>query len=300
VLCIFALVIVGQVFTVSKSRGIEFFWGRDGVVEVRPTGHILIDGLWHSALSDDGNHVGRPFSWFMAIAALMSHDGPSVEDVLVIGSGIGITATSLSEIEGVRVDAYEISHTLRRVMERYPARTLHVLDNPRINTIWQDARSGLALNPKRYDIIVSAPLHLRQAGSSILLSREYLELVRSRLKPGGVLALYSFEGPKFQSLLVRSTVGTVFAYGQTFSGGVVTVASDSPIEFDPARVDRRLGRAPELKRQAHAYMEKKQGHLLNALDSPRLDWGPIPYTITDDHPLVEYPVIVANLLAPAR
>ena len=68
-----------------------------------------------------------------------------------------------------RRDAYEICHTLRRVMEHYPARTLHVLDNPRINSTWQDARSGLALNPKRYDIIVSAPLHLRQAGRSIFL-----------------------------------------------------------------------------------------------------------------------------------
>ena len=35
--------------------------------------------------------------------------------------------------------------------------------------IWQDARSGLALNPKKYDIIQAQPLYLKQAGSALLI-----------------------------------------------------------------------------------------------------------------------------------
>jgi len=295
-----ALLVAGGLHSTTESGGIETFWGRDGVVEVSDNGDIHIDGLWHSTLSDGQNHIGRRYSWFMAVAALSSHGDAEIEDALVIGSGVGLTATSLTKIAGVQVDAYEINQTLRRVMQRHPEGSLGALDNPRIHTIWRDARSGLALDPKRYDIIISAPLHLRQAGSSILLSREYLELVRSRLKPGGVVALYSFEGQADQSLLVRHTVESVFRYGETFEKGLVTVASDSPIDLDPLRVRNRLRRAPDLMREARIDLASRGGRLLDALDSPRLRWGPIPYVITDDHPLVEYPRVVTKLLARAH
>ena len=39
-------------------------------------------------------------------------------------------------------------------------------------SIRQDGRAGLGMNDKEYDLIAQQPLYLKQAGSSILPSRE--------------------------------------------------------------------------------------------------------------------------------
>jgi len=285
---------------VTERDGVRSYWGRDGVVEVRPNGAIWIDGLWHSSLSDGTNHIGRVYSWFMVIAAYLSHSESPIGDALVVGSGVGLTATGLTLIDGVYVDAYEINHTLKRVLEDYPKETLNLLDNDRVNITWQDARSGLALNPKKYDIIISAPLHLRQAGSSILLSREYLLLVKSRLKQGGVVALYSHEGPRLQSRLVRSTVRSVFRYSSTFSDGIITVASDSPIRVDREDIIERLRTAGPIFEQVQMHERSNRKSVLAAMDMPPLEWRLFDLVVTDDHPLVEYPRILRAIVDERR
>jgi spermidine synthase len=282
---------------VTEKDGIRSYWGRDGVVEVRPDGAIWIDGLWHSALSDGTSHIGRVYSWFMVIAAYLSHDDSPISDALVIGSGVGLTATGLTLIDGVHVDAYEINHTLKRVLEDYPAETLNLLDNDRVDIIWQDARSGLALNPKRYDIIVSAPLYLRQAGSSILLSREYLLLVKSRLKPAGVLALYAREGAPLQSRLVRNTVRSVFPHSDTFLNGLIMVASDSPVRIERGEIMERLRRAGPIFEQVQMNERSRRKSVLDAMDDPPLKWRLFDLVVTDDHPLVEYPRVLRTIVA---
>jgi spermidine synthase len=209
---------------------------------------------------------------------------------------VGLTATELTLIDGVRVDAYEINHTLKRVLEDYPAGTLNLLDNDRVNLIWQDARSGLALNPKKYDIIISAPLHLRQAGSSILLSREYLLLVKSRLKPGGVVALYSHEGAKVQSRLVRNTIRSVFPYSNTFLDGLIAVASDSPVRVEKGEILERLRSAGPIFEQVQVNESSRGKSVLTAMDVPPLEWRLFDLVVTDDHPLVEYPRMLRTIV----
>jgi len=53
----------------------------------------------------------------------------------------------------------------------------------------EDARFFLQLTPKRYDLITGEPPPPKMAGVAPLYTREYFELLRSRLKPGG-LATY--------------------------------------------------------------------------------------------------------------
>jgi spermidine synthase len=291
-----AVFAVGFWSPVTVRDGVRSYWGRDGVVEIRPSGAIWIDGLWHSALSDGTNHIGAVYSWFMVIASYLSHGDSPISDALVVGSGVGLTAAGLTLIDGVNVDAYEINHTLKRVLEDYPEETLNFLDNDRIHIMWQDARSGLALNPKKYDIIISAPLHLRQAGSSILLSREYLSLVQSRLKPGGVVALYSHEGPRLQSLLVRSTVRSVFRYSNTFRGGIITVASDSPIQIDRAEISERLRKAGPIFEEVRFHEKRTGRSVSDAMDVPPLRSKLFGLVVTDDHPLVEYPRVLQAIV----
>lgn len=210
---------------------------------------------------------------------------------------------TLTKVEGLEVDAYEINRTLAKLLAVEPERTLYSATHPRIRIRWQDGRSGLALDPKRYDLIISAPLHLRAAGSSNLLSREYLALARSRLKEKGVLVLYSQEGRPEQGELIRATVRSVFAHSETFLDGVLTVASDAPIEITAERLRERIEQDDALAREMAEYdrflARSQRGRLLDRFDSVRLpvrDHAPL---VTDDHPLVEYAAVAARFMAAA-
>jgi spermidine synthase len=285
-------------YSEDESRGQRTYWGRDGVVELHGQ-EVLLDGMWHTHLAPGNEHVGRSYTWMMAVAALLSHEGP-VRDVLVIGNGVGLTATTLAWLPDVKIDAYEINRTLKDLLRDYEKETLGVAKNPKIDIEWTDARSGMALNPKRYDIIVSAPLYLRQAGSSTLLSREYFELLERRLKPGGVVALYAHEGAPAQGMLVRRTVASVFAHQQSFDGRVVLVASNSPIEVDERSLQALQSRGGALAHQLQVVdrRERQGGRagLLARVDRPSAPVRPGRYLITDDHPLVEYPEAARRLV----
>jgi spermidine synthase len=286
----------------TESGPLRVYWGRDGVVEVTQRGNVYIDGLWHTKLTDGDDHIGRPYSWLMAATAVMAH-GDDPERALVIGAGVGISGVTLEGLEGLQIDGYEINHTLRRVLEDYPAETLGALDHPRIRWIWRDARTGLALDPTRYDVILSAPLHLRQAGSSLLLSTEYLRLVKSRLTDDGVLAVYSNEGSEAQTLLVQRTVAEHFRYQVTWYDGVVTLASDRPIHFTADDLQARMQRDDRLYRElaqldARLRSEGYDQGVFSWYDGP-LEGGMVAdRPITDDQPLVEYPELAAEVVRP--
>ena len=254
---------------------------------------MLWDGLWHSHLSVNGNHIGTA-NWLLSAVPFICHDGERIDDALVIGLGTGITVGTLAKSDKVgSVDAYEIDRKLLTILRAYPEGSLHVADNPKVHIIWQDGRAGLAVNDKQYDLITQQPFYLKQAGSSILLSREYMELVKKRLKKKGVFCIYSNAlGNQEQALLVRRTAASVFSYCESFGGGYMIVASNSPFAFHPERF-KNVRRSDRLIEEICLVgVERLAGYL----DSPRLEWNKCHYVITDDHPLVEYPGVVRSLL----
>ena len=275
----------------TETNGIREYWGRDGVVEVDVEGNVYIDGLWHTRLSEATDPVGRPYTWLMAFAAALAHDDPHPKKALVVGAGVGVSSNSLAGLEGLAIDGYEINHTLKRVLRDYPEETHHVLANPIMRWMWQDARTGLALDATTYDIILSAPLYLRQAGSSLLLSKEYLALAKSRLAPGGVLAVYSNEDAAAQSRLVQRTIAEVFDYRVTWYEGLVTIASDHPIAITEERFRERLALPDRLYQQAVGFDRSlsAEGGLRVWYDGDRFATELADRPITDDQPLVEYP-----------
>lgn len=285
---------LGLVSPVTQDYGATQWWGRDGVVEVGPDGDVYIDGLWHTKLTDGRDHVGRPYSWLMATAAVVAHPG-APRRALVIGAGVGITSATLAGVPGLQIDGYEINRTLRRVLEALPGQTLDALNQPQITWIWDDARTGLALNETRYDVILSAPLHLRQAGSSQLLSVEYLRLVKSRLNEDGVLAVYANEGEPAQALLVQRTLAEAFAYRVSWYDGLVTVASDRPITVTADTLAVWMQRdgqlAAEMRRLDAELIVQGYGGLIGLYDGEQRLTEVAHHPITDDWPLLEYPAL---------
>lgn len=299
---LFAIVVHDGFHTPHTRRGdVLAFWGRDGVVEVdRIKGDVKIDGMWHSRLSGGKSHIGRAYTWMMAAAGVLACE-QDPQDALVVGNCIGITAGTLAGIDDISIDAYEIVRTLEMVLKTFPDATLNVETDPQVNIIWTDGRGGLALNEKKYDLIISAPQQLRQAGGSMLLSREYLRLARARLKPGGKLVIYSYEGVPAQYELIRRTIDAEFPYTASWIRGLLTVASDSPIDFSRETIERRLQRPGAFYDEIRSYHERRRdlvGQGMEGLVDQPLDLATPEdgYFITDDHPLVEYPSVAEMLV----
>ncbi len=275
---------------------VDAYYGRGGVVEIDALGDLSWDGLWHSSFAQGENYVGTN-NWKMAVVPLLCHNqaGKTPLEICVIGLGTGITTGTLAESNLTEfVDSYEINEELRQMIEDYPEGTLHVATHPKVRHYWADGRSGLALNDQSYDLITQQPLYLKQAGSSILLSREYMELVKSRLKPQGIFCIYcNAQGNENQARMVRATVAEVFSHAESFHNGYMIIASNEPFRYTPELIRERFADDSFLKRQCEAYGLEK---LDQALDQPRRRWDS-PYLITDDHPLVEYPLILDTVFS---
>jgi spermidine synthase len=151
--------------------------------------------------------------------------------VLNIGSGFGITAGAFSRVAEVNsIEAVEIVPALVEHAKLFSPGNHDYFSNPRVRIHITDGRHFLATTPDRYDIIsinVSDPY---LPGSSSLFSREFYELARSRLEPGGVLAQHIF-GPDMPSLYhglreVFPHVKGIPAYGN----GLTVIASMEPLQ----------------------------------------------------------------------
>ena len=269
--------------------GLRMYSGKDGVIAVTESGDMIWDGLWHSAMSKDGNHVGSN-NWKLAACPVICHPTGEIKDACVIGLATGITASTLSRLETVeRVDAYDISHMLKEIHRDYPEGTLHLRDNSKINIIWQDARTGLELNDQQYDLIQAQPLYLKQSGSGLLNSREFYQLVKKRLKPNGVFCLYSNGSPE-QAFVVRETARSVFPFCESFFDGYLVVLSNDPMPMDQSQIAERLASDDPLWQEIRANQETASVQEIFAiLDRPSLDMGDGSLIITDDRPVVEYP-----------
>jgi spermidine synthase len=283
---------------VARASGSRSYFGREGVVEIVSNEAMFWNGLGHAPLSRNRNHVGQN-NWLQAVVPLLGHRSGRDLDALVVGLGAGATVATIAQSSAVRsVEVYELNPELERFLADYPDGTLHVGTSPKVKLRWEDGRTGLTVSPKRYDLITQAPLYLKQAGSSVLLSREYMQLVRSRLKPGGVYAVYcNALGHGGQALVVRQTAAGVFRYGESFNNGYLLLVSDSPIAFDVDSIERALAAADVGDPFVAEAREFGVGRLAATLDRPRLPWEGSPVIVTDNHPIVEYPEIADEIVA---
>jgi len=279
--------------SLESDQIVTAFYGRGGVVEVDGDDNLAWDRLWHSRLSRNDDHVGTN-NWRLAVIPLLCHPRTTSKlEVCVVGLGTGITAGTLSRSNAVaHIDVFEINKMLRKILEQYPDGTLHTGTSPKIQLLWQDGRTGLALREKQYDLITQQPLYLQQAGSSILLSREYMELVKSRLSEAGVFCIYCNAAENDQpAAIVRRTARSVFRYCESFGRGYMIVASESPIRFDEEAVLARLSKEGPLRRECESFGIEQ---LCKYRDATALSWDS-PFLVTDDHPLVEYSHLIRLL-----
>lgn len=110
--------------------------------------------------------------------------------VLVVGCGAGVTAGTFTRYPSVRrIVICEIEPLVpRRVAPYFAAENYGVVSDPRVEIVYDDARHYILTSREKFDVITSDPIHPWVSGSATLYSRDYFDLVRRHLNPGGTVS----------------------------------------------------------------------------------------------------------------
>ena len=128
------------------------------------------------------------------------------------------------------------------------------LDDPRTRLIVGDGRTHLLLSDDTYDVIVSEPSNPWMAGIANLFTREFFEIARARLAPGGILCqwAHTYDISEADLKSIVATFLSVFPDGTLWVVGeadVLLIGSTTPLTDRFAAIEsawRRPGVAEDL------------------------------------------------------
>jgi spermidine synthase len=196
------------------------------------------------------------------LSALLDREPTSV---LVVGFGAGVTAGSFVLHPGIkRIVICEIEPLIPKVVSTYFTKeNYNVVNDPRVQIVYDDARHYILTTKERFDVITSDPIHPWVKGAATLYTKEYFELVKQHLNPGGVVTQWV---PLYESVpnVVKSEVATffnVFPDGTVWSNDiqgkgydVVLAGHATPQTIDIDAMQRRIS-APENARVSQSLGE---------------------------------------------
>lgn len=192
--------------------------------------------------------------WEMHAQRLFAHY-PSLfvsnfDDALVIGLGTGTTLGTLSTYPWKHLDVIEISPAVAEAARRFFTQpNKDVLNDSRVELRFNDGRNHLLVNDKRYDLIGMELSSIWFAGAANLYSKQFYDLVRTRLKPNGIfqqwVQLHHIQRRDFAAVL--NTLRTAFDHVALFYGGQqgILVASAAPLSVSIERIEL-LQRRPDV------------------------------------------------------
>ena len=114
---------------------------------------------------------------------------PKAKNAMIIGFGIGVTTSAMARHPLENIDCVEICPGVKEAAPLFEKFNQKVWQNPKVNFIAGDGRNYLLLTRKKYDIISCDPVH-PGLGSGSLYSKEYFQLCKKLMKPGGIISQY--------------------------------------------------------------------------------------------------------------
>ena len=255
--------------TVRPVPGILVAYGRYAVTQLGQSDIIYVGEGWNAsvAVSERSNGVRNYHNagkvqassepQDMRLQRMLGHLTTLIpkepKKVLVIGCGAGVTAGAVSiEPRLERQIIAEIEPLVPRVVSEYfSEHNFAVVDNPKVEIHIDDARHYLFTTDEKFDAITSDPLDPWVKGAAMLYTREFFELVKRRLNPGGVVTLF-VQLYESNTEAVKSEVGTFFEafpngmiFANTYNGqgyDMVLLGQVEPTTIDLDEMEERLKR----------------------------------------------------------
>ena len=212
------------------------------------------DGVltFHVAGKIQASNVPRDMRLQRMLGHLTTLTNAHPRSILVIGCGAGITAGAVSIDPRVdRETIVEIEPLVPQAASQYfSGPNFDVLHNPKVQVRIDDGRRYVITSKERFDGITIDPLDPWVKGAANLYTREFLEVLKQHLNPGGVVTMYI---QLFETDLeaVKSSVATFFEvfpngtiWGNTYEGkghDMVLLGQVEPLRIDLDQMEQRVG-----------------------------------------------------------
>lgn len=191
----------------------------------------------------------------MRLQRMLGHLTTLVPDnpksVLVIGCGAGVTAGAVSISPIVdRVVIAEIEPLVPEVVSTYfSEHNYDVVRNPKVEVQIDDARHYLLTSREKFDAITSDPFDPWVKGAATLYTREFFQVMRDHLNPGGVVTVFvqlyesGMQAVKSEIATFLEVFPEGMVFGNTHQGGgydVVLLAQVGKSTIDVDQIEARL------------------------------------------------------------
>jgi predicted membrane-bound spermidine synthase len=243
-----------------------------------------------------GMTILTPITKFMVHLPMAFHQGRP-ESALVICFGMGTSYRSALSWN-IDTTTVELVPSVTKAFGFYHADAARFINDPNGHIVVDDGRRFLKRTSKKYDIIVvDPPPPVEAAGSSLLYSKEFYELAKQHLKPGGILQMWFPGGEAATGQAVIRSINESFPHVRCFLSvarwGRHILASSEPIEqLDANQLAARMPESAKQdllewndSREVPAYIGRVVGNefLVPGLLNPDPE-----VQITDDQPYNEY------------
>ncbi len=284
-------------FAVDEYQLLYYDEGLSTVVTVaqsKATGNIW---LANNGKVDASTTVDMPTQVLVSHLPFLFSDQP--RDVAVIGLASGITLGSVTlydELESIEV--IELEPAIVDASHFFDDYNHRPLEDERVHMLANDGRNHLLLQPEgRYDVIVSEPSNPWLTGVSNLFTREFFEMGKSRLVPGGVwsqwVQLYGMGTEDLRSLL--ATFADVFPHVRLFAtiedADLVLIGSDEPLELTVEGAERLLRQHPGVRDELRLIGVETPHDILTFYQFSEVEIAELTEGVglnTDDNMRVEY------------
>ncbi|HET9783726.1 MAG TPA: fused MFS/spermidine synthase, partial [Terriglobales bacterium] len=200
-----------------------------------------------------------------------------LKSVLIVGFGAGVTAGTFVTYPSVQhITICEMEPLIPPTSTRYfDQQNYDVIHNPRTRIVYDDARHFVLTTPQHFDLITSDPIHPWVKGSATLYSKEYFQMVRDHLNPGGLVTQWV---PLYESSpeVVKSEIATFFTvfpngsvWANDINGGgydLVLLGSKDMLRINLDTVQQRLD-SPEYVAAAASLRQVGFGSALALFDT---------------------------------
>lgn len=227
--------------------------GRSSVVTVQSTPEGW--SLQNNGMPEAAFQYAPPYraleSLLLGILPYVTAEDP--ERALVIGFGGGSTLDGLMDTDIEHIEVVELEQGVVDAIPLLYRGRPSPLDDPRVEIVVNDGRNALLRDrhrgEPRYDVIASQPSHPWLAGAANLFTREYFELARDNLRPGGVFSVWvnGFHMDVESLLSIATSFEAVFPGSLLFGAGdgdvhssFILVGGRDPMTLDVERMRARL------------------------------------------------------------
>lgn len=200
---------------------------------------ILVNG------KSDGNTLGgdRATTKLMAhLPALLQESSSS--KAAVVGFGTGITVGSLATYEEISsIEILEISSAVREFSPLFDPHNGSASKSEKVHWNMGDAYRFLMETPNKYAVIASEPSNPWVGGVERLYSREFYQLAREKLAPGGIYAqwFHTYSVSEKTLAMVLRTFSESFPHTHLFERGtdVILIGANEELEARHLELMRR-------------------------------------------------------------